>query len=508
MRKNINGRKRKVCVVITARPSYSRIKMALEAIRAHPDLALQLVVAASALLERFGTAIEYIERDGFEINARVYMVLEGENPASMAKTTGLGLIELATVFDNLRPDVVVTIADRYETIATAVAASYMNIPLAHVQGGEVTGSIDEKVRHASNTLLLQNYPPEPEFTYCYRGQPGAVLARPRPGRPFVVDLTAQQEPADAVPGAREIMADVLAAAHEITQLLALDRRDRDQHQLAGGQQPRQVDRVALIGLDPVLRRPLGLARCAHPKLDPLRPRPAREPVPSRARLIDHPRRPLNPTKPRQQLVRTTDHSLADHLTRVLIEDRERRLARVHVQTDPTDTVRHRRSSRRLCGPRAEGAILSAKTYPAACAGSAEPFDTPKAGPPYRQSTGPATDNRRVNAIVGPVQHNRLEGDVMAHHRSPDAPRCDAAYVEYLPPPRRCRSWRRQKRCRCPGTKTRRLLNHPVLENRGEFFLGALQRSKACAGIVHGQRRGHQATAGQARCLDDRLLPRF
>ncbi|HEU4629850.1 MAG TPA: UDP-N-acetylglucosamine 2-epimerase [Gemmatimonadaceae bacterium] len=143
---------RKVAVVITARPSYSRIKTALEAIRAHPDLELQVVVAASALLDRYGTAVRYIEDDGFEIAARVYMVLEGSNLTSMAKTTGIGLLELATVFDNLRPDVIVTIADRYETLATAVAAAYMNIPVAHVQGGEVTGSIDEKVRHAVTKL--------------------------------------------------------------------------------------------------------------------------------------------------------------------------------------------------------------------------------------------------------------------------------------------------------------------------------------------------------------------
>ncbi|MES1242671.1 MAG: UDP-N-acetylglucosamine 2-epimerase [Acidobacteriota bacterium] len=144
--------KRKVCVVVTARPSYSRIKTALQAIREHPDLELQLVVAASALLDRYGTAVRTIEADGFDVAARVYMVLEGENLAAMAKTTGLGLLELATVFDNLKPDVVVTVADRYETLSTAVAASYMNIPVAHVQGGEVTGSIDEKVRHAVTKL--------------------------------------------------------------------------------------------------------------------------------------------------------------------------------------------------------------------------------------------------------------------------------------------------------------------------------------------------------------------
>lgn len=144
--------KRKVCVVVTARPSYSRIKSALKAIDEHPDLELQLVVAASALLNRYGNTIKVIEHDEFKISARVFMVLEGENLVTSAKSTGLGLVELATVFDNLKPDVVVTIADRYETLATAVAASYMNIPLAHVQGGEVTGSIDEKVRHAVTKL--------------------------------------------------------------------------------------------------------------------------------------------------------------------------------------------------------------------------------------------------------------------------------------------------------------------------------------------------------------------
>ena len=144
--------KRKICVVVTARPSYSRIRTALRAIEQHPQLELQLVVAASALLERYGNAIQAIERDGFPIKARVYMVVEGENLVTSAKSTGLGLVELATVFDNLSPDAVVTIADRYETLANAVAASYMNIPVVHIQGGEVTGSIDEKVRHAVTKL--------------------------------------------------------------------------------------------------------------------------------------------------------------------------------------------------------------------------------------------------------------------------------------------------------------------------------------------------------------------
>ena len=144
--------KRKVFVVLTARQIYARIKTAMEAIRDHDGLELQIVVAASALLDRYGNAVNVIERDGFKIDRTVYMIVEGENLVTSAKSTGFGLAELATVFNDLKPDMVVTIADRYETIATSIAAAYMNIPLVHVQGGEVTGSIDEKTRHANTKL--------------------------------------------------------------------------------------------------------------------------------------------------------------------------------------------------------------------------------------------------------------------------------------------------------------------------------------------------------------------
>lgn len=144
--------KRKVCVVITARPSYARVKTALQAIKDHSQLELQLVLAGSSLLDKYGNACKVIENDGFEVIEKIYNILEGETPTSMAKTTGIAIMELSTAFYNLKPDVVVTIADRFETIATSIAASYQNIPLAHIQGGEVTGNIDEKVRHANTKL--------------------------------------------------------------------------------------------------------------------------------------------------------------------------------------------------------------------------------------------------------------------------------------------------------------------------------------------------------------------
>ena len=152
------NRKRHVCVVINSRANYGRIKSVLCAIQERPDLELQLVVGASALLHRFGEVNKIIEADGFTPSATVYSIVEGENPTTMAKSTGLAILELATLFENLKPDTVITVADRFETMATAVTASYMNIPLAHTQGGEVTGSIDESVRHAVTKLSHLHFP--------------------------------------------------------------------------------------------------------------------------------------------------------------------------------------------------------------------------------------------------------------------------------------------------------------------------------------------------------------
>ena len=149
---------RKICVVIGSRANYSSIKSAMQAIQAHPDLELQVVVGASAVLDRYGSVVNLIEKDGFEPAAKVYMLIEGENPATMAKSTGLGLLELPTIFDQLHPDVVLTVGDRFETMATTLAAAYMNIPLAHTMGGEVTGTIDESIRHAVTKFAHIHFP--------------------------------------------------------------------------------------------------------------------------------------------------------------------------------------------------------------------------------------------------------------------------------------------------------------------------------------------------------------
>jgi UDP-hydrolysing UDP-N-acetyl-D-glucosamine 2-epimerase len=156
--KRINKRMRRICFVINSRANYARIKSVLIEMRNRVDCELQIVVGASGLLFRFGNVVDIIKRDGFKVDREVYSVVEGNEPIVMAKTTGLAILELSQVFSELKPDIVVTVADRHETIATAIAASYMNIMVAHTQGGEITGSIDESVRHACTKLSHLHFP--------------------------------------------------------------------------------------------------------------------------------------------------------------------------------------------------------------------------------------------------------------------------------------------------------------------------------------------------------------
>jgi UDP-hydrolysing UDP-N-acetyl-D-glucosamine 2-epimerase len=149
---------KKICVVIGSRANYSSIKSAIRAIQAHDELELQLIVGASAVLDRYGAVINLIESDGFVASARVHMLIEGETPATMAKSTGLGLMELPTLFEQMKPDVVLTVGDRFETMATTLAAAYMNIPVAHTMGGEVSGTIDESIRHAVTKFAHIHFP--------------------------------------------------------------------------------------------------------------------------------------------------------------------------------------------------------------------------------------------------------------------------------------------------------------------------------------------------------------
>ncbi|MFC1704342.1 UDP-N-acetylglucosamine 2-epimerase [Candidatus Omnitrophota bacterium] len=151
-------KKKRIAVVIGSRANYSSIKSVMRSIRKRPDLELLIFVGASALLDRYGQMVNLIEKDGFKITEKFYILVEGENPQTMAMSAGLGMIELAGLFMNHKPDVVITVGDRFETIATAVTASYMNIHIAHTMGGEISGTIDESVRHAVTKFSHIHFP--------------------------------------------------------------------------------------------------------------------------------------------------------------------------------------------------------------------------------------------------------------------------------------------------------------------------------------------------------------
>ena len=149
---------RKVCVVLIDRANYGRLKPVMRAISDHPDLELQVLASGTMVLERFDQPVRVVRADGFSIDGEIYIELEGSTPATMAKSVGIGVVEFASEYQRLRPDVVLLIGDRYEAMAAAVAAAYMNLCVVHLQGGEVSGSIDESTRHAITKFAHFHFP--------------------------------------------------------------------------------------------------------------------------------------------------------------------------------------------------------------------------------------------------------------------------------------------------------------------------------------------------------------
>ena len=145
----------RVGVFIGSRANYSSIKSFLVEAETSKSLNVFVTVGCSAVSDKFGNVSLEIEKDGIPIDSRVPFLLGDESPVNMAQTTGLGLINLTHVFHRQKFDCLVVIGDRYEVMAAAIAASYQNIPLLHTMGGEVTGTIDENIRHA--LTKLSNY---------------------------------------------------------------------------------------------------------------------------------------------------------------------------------------------------------------------------------------------------------------------------------------------------------------------------------------------------------------
>lgn len=150
--------KRKVCVVLTTRGNYAKMKSVIEKIEADDGLELQLILGGMVVLEKYGRIAAMLDTQGRKPERTINFVIEGENLATMAKSSGLAMMEFSTAFEDLKPDVVIVIADRFECLPIAMCAAYMNIVVAHVEGGEVTGSIDESIRHAITKLSHLHFP--------------------------------------------------------------------------------------------------------------------------------------------------------------------------------------------------------------------------------------------------------------------------------------------------------------------------------------------------------------
>jgi UDP-hydrolysing UDP-N-acetyl-D-glucosamine 2-epimerase len=140
---------RTVAFCLTTRSQYARVKTALTAIRDDPEMELELLLTGAGVVRKYGSLQSILEDDGLEVSRSVQNVVEGGNLASQSKTTGLAMVETTTWLREVDPDVVMITGDRYEIMAIALPACYLNVPIVHLEGGEITGSVDDKVRHAT-----------------------------------------------------------------------------------------------------------------------------------------------------------------------------------------------------------------------------------------------------------------------------------------------------------------------------------------------------------------------
>ena len=148
----------KITAVLVDRANYGRLKPVLEIMHNDADINLNLICTGTMLLDRFGKAVDVVKKDGFNVTEEIYIELEGSVPSTMAKSIGLAVIELSNAFQRQSPDFVLLIGDRSEALGAAIATVYQNYCLIHIQGGEITGSIDESSRHAITKLAHYHFP--------------------------------------------------------------------------------------------------------------------------------------------------------------------------------------------------------------------------------------------------------------------------------------------------------------------------------------------------------------
>lgn len=149
---------RKICVVTGSRAEYGLLYWLMQEIADDPAMTLQIIATGMHLSPEFGLTYQQIEADGFAIDAKVEMLLSSDSPVGITKSIGLGTIGFADALDQLKPDILVLLGDRFEILAVAQAALIARIPIAHIHGGETTeGAFDEQIRHAITKLAQWHF---------------------------------------------------------------------------------------------------------------------------------------------------------------------------------------------------------------------------------------------------------------------------------------------------------------------------------------------------------------
>lgn len=242
---------RRVLAVTGTRADYGILRPVFRAIQAHPALELGVLVTGMHLASEFGLTVREIERDGFPIAARVDMLLAGDTGGAMAKSLGIGLIGMTQAIEALQPDIVLVLGDRGESLAAAIAAVHLNIPVAHLHGGEVTcgGMVDDVIRWAITDFAHLHLPTTP-------GAAERLVRRGEaPWRVHVVGAPGLDAALATPLTPREVLARTYGLEPDRPWLLAVQHPVTAEAEQAGKQMVETMEALAALGLPTVLIYP-------------------------------------------------------------------------------------------------------------------------------------------------------------------------------------------------------------------------------------------------------------
>tara|TARA_B100000900_G_scaffold365186_1_gene340282 strand:+ start:2158 stop:3318 length:1161 start_codon:yes stop_codon:yes gene_type:complete len=156
--------RKKICIVTGTRAEYGLLKWLIDAIKNSKDLKLQIIVTGMHLSSEFGFTLKEIENDGYKIDKNVEMLLSSDTKSSISKSTGLGIIGFSDAYNDLNPDMVIVLGDRFEILAASIAAYFSGIPIGHIHGGETTeGAFDEAIRHSITKMSWWHFVASKEY---------------------------------------------------------------------------------------------------------------------------------------------------------------------------------------------------------------------------------------------------------------------------------------------------------------------------------------------------------